>query len=60
MKERVNMDSKLIQEMRLEHQMNTLLKQIEYPIECDNRFSSICKQCIYNVGDVIPICSKTY
>ena len=57
------MDSKLMQEVRLEHQMNTLLKQIEYqvehPIECSHRNKAMCSQCLYNVGSVIPICSKT-
>ncbi|WP_190283326.1 hypothetical protein [Cellulosilyticum sp. WCF-2] len=57
------MDSKSIQEVRLEHQMNKLLKQIgyqlEHPVECIHRNKAMCSQCLYNVGSVIPICSKT-
>lgn len=58
----VSMDSKLIHDVLLELQINTLLKQIdyqlEYPIECQTRCSSNCKRCLYNVGGTIPICSK--
>ena len=57
------MESKLIQETRLEHRMNTLLKQIEYyvehPIECSHENKPMCSQCLYNVGNSSPICSKT-
>lgn len=57
------MDNKLIQEMRLEKQMNKLLKQIDYhlehPVECSHRYKAMCSQCLYNVGSVIPICTKT-
>lgn len=56
------MDNKLIQEIRLELQMNRLLKQIdyqlEYPIECSHRNKAMCSQCLYNVGSITPICSK--
>ena len=56
------MESKLIQEIRLELQMNRLLEQIGYqvenPIECLCKVSFMCRQCIYNVGSAIPICSK--
>ncbi len=56
------MESKLIQEIRLEQELNMLIKQIDYqlehPIECSNRNKAICRKCIYNVGSVTPICSK--
>ena len=57
------MDSKLIQEVQLENQMNMLLKQIDYeleqPMECSHRNKAMCMQCLYNVGSITPICSKT-
>ena len=56
------METKLIQEIRLELQLNKLLKQIEHqletPIECSHGNKAMCRQCLYNVGSVIPICSK--
>lgn len=62
-KEGVCMESKLIQQKRLEQQFNMLLKQIDYqlehPIECSHRNKAMCKDCLYNVGGAIPICSKT-
>lgn len=57
-KEEVCMESKLIQKIRLELQMNRLLKQIN-SMECSHKTGFMCKQCIYNVGSVTPICSKT-
>ena len=57
------MESKLIQDIRLELQLDKLLKQIDYrlehPIECSHRYKAMCSQCLYNVGSVIPICTKT-
>ncbi|WP_410496833.1 hypothetical protein QTL86_06510 [Cellulosilyticum sp. ST5] len=57
------MDSKLIQEVQLENQMNMLLEQIEYqlehPMECSHRNKAMCRQCLYNVETSSPICSKT-
>ena len=61
-KEGISMDSKLIQEVRLDLQRNKLLKQIDYqlehPVECRYRNKTMCKQCIYNVGSIVSICSK--
>ena len=46
------MESKLIQEVRLDLQLNKLLKQIDYelehPIECSHRNKAMCRQCLYN------------
>lgn len=57
------MESKLIREIRLELQKNRLLQQIEYqlenPMECTHRYSFMCKQCIYNIGTLSPICANT-
>ncbi|WP_171903765.1 hypothetical protein [Cellulosilyticum sp. I15G10I2] len=57
------MESRLIQEIRLEQHLNKLLTEIDYqlknPIECNYRGSSMCFQCIYNVGSPSTICSKT-
>lgn len=59
MKEGVCMESKLIQEIRLEIEMNRLLKQIEYqlehPVECMHRNKTMCRQCFYNVGSITLI-----
>ena len=56
------MDSKLMQEIRLEQELNKLLKQIDYqlehPIECSHGNKAMCMQCLYNVGSIIPICYK--
>ena len=56
------MESKLIQEIRSEQLMNRLLKQIECqlenPIECSKKANFRCAHCVYNVGEVEPICSK--
>ena len=56
------MKSSLMQELRLEIQLNELLRKIEYQleniIECSYKTSFICNQCIYNVGDIVPICIK--
>lgn len=61
-KEGGSIDSKLIQEVRLEQRLNMLLKQNdyqrEYPVECNNRCSSMCRQCLYNVESVILYASK--
>lgn len=61
--EGVSMDSKLIQDVRLELQLNRLLKQIDYQLDypngCNKKCGSRCKQCLYNVGTITPICSKS-